>query len=698
MFPTYGSLFAGVGGFDMGFDNAGYECRFQVEWDKNCQAILSKHWPDVPKWSDVRDVHGAEIPPVDVLIFGSPCQDLSVAGKRAGLDGERSGLFFEAMRIIKEMRDATGNAFPRIVVWENVVGALNSNGGADFGAVLDKMAETGAVDIEWAVLDAQYFGVPQRRRRVFVVAIFDSSIAEHCPNPLLPVSEGVRGDSKKGRKKGKDAASEVAACLRSGGSGGVPSSRGEHLVIDSEVPNPEEQLSFTSMNFGGWDETEVAGTLSQRDYKDGRTITIGSGKDVVNTISASLYHHGTVVNQDANNGHVVVESTDDSIVFHPHRGDGVRLQENGTVNTLTAFMGTGGLNTPMVAQSDGDEVVAFATNQRAEVRELGDKAVALSAEPGTNQQTYITQPIGIQGNMIGRSDTAGPQGKGYTDDGDPMFTLTSTDIHGVVAPIGFSHTQGLSAQPSEEAWPTLRSEGSGHAVAIPIQDGRDIEKHQNGLGVGESGDPSYTLDQTGAQSVAYVVRMREGKPGGGKGPLLSEDVSLTLATANDQTLFVDADDVRPDSVMPTLLAGMSHLTGTTQDPYIKKVFETQHSESYDEYNDTLGGDVHHALRAGTKQSTGVVIPSLTASNDPSRSPQSSEVTQQVSAVYDATMVVRRLTPVECERLMGWPDDHTRWRVDGKEQADSHRYRQCGNGVATPVAQWIAGHLFPLVTR
>jgi DNA (cytosine-5)-methyltransferase 1 len=104
---TYGSLFSGVGGFDMGFDQENYECVFQVEWDKHCQNILAKHWPEVPKWSDVQDVNGAEIPPCDVLTFGSPCQDLSVAGKRAGLEGTKSSMFYEATRIIKEMRNAT---------------------------------------------------------------------------------------------------------------------------------------------------------------------------------------------------------------------------------------------------------------------------------------------------------------------------------------------------------------------------------------------------------------------------------------------------------------------------------------------------------------------------------------------------------------------------------------------------------------
>lgn len=198
--PTYGSLFSGVGGFDMGFDQAGYDCVFQVEWDKHCQQILAKHWPEVPKWSDVQEVNGAELPPCDVLTFGSPCQDLSVAGKRAGLDGNRSVMFYEATRIIKEMRDATQFVYPRIVVWENVSGAITSNKGADFGQVLDTLADIGAVDIHWSILDAQYFGVPQRRRRIFVVAIFDPSAATRCPDTLLPVTKSSRGDFIKSKK------------------------------------------------------------------------------------------------------------------------------------------------------------------------------------------------------------------------------------------------------------------------------------------------------------------------------------------------------------------------------------------------------------------------------------------------------------------------------------------------------------------
>jgi DNA (cytosine-5)-methyltransferase 1 len=207
------SLFSGVGGFDLGLEVAGMKTIYQCEWDKHAISILNNHWPHVPKWGDISTLTAQEIlrhgQLPDVIAWGSPCQDLSVAGKRAGLSGERSGLFYEGIRIIKELRKETNNEYPRISIWENVAGALSSNGGADFGEVLNEMAEAGAMVIEWAVLDAQHFGVPQRRRRVFVIAIFDPAIANRCPNPLLPVTESLPGDIKKGKQKRKDTTKET---------------------------------------------------------------------------------------------------------------------------------------------------------------------------------------------------------------------------------------------------------------------------------------------------------------------------------------------------------------------------------------------------------------------------------------------------------------------------------------------------------
>ncbi len=158
------SLFSGIGGFDLAFERAGMECVSVCEIDKNAQAILRRHFPKAELFDDVRKVgiatHGRKS--IDVVCGGFPCQDLSVAGKRAGLAGERSGLWFEFARIIDELE-------PSWVVIENVPGLLSSDKGRDFAVIIQWLAQRG-YGVVWRVLDAQYFGVPQRRRRVFLVA------------------------------------------------------------------------------------------------------------------------------------------------------------------------------------------------------------------------------------------------------------------------------------------------------------------------------------------------------------------------------------------------------------------------------------------------------------------------------------------------------------------------------------------------
>ena len=207
MKPTFGSLFAGIGGFDMGMEQAGWDCKFQVEWDKHCRSVLDRHWADVPKWSDIKNVDGGLLPPVDCIIFGSPCQDLSAAGLHAGFKGERSSLFYEAIRIIKEMRNATGNVYPRYSIWENVRGALSSNSGRDFTAVLHALGEAGAHLSEYCLLDSQNFGVPQVRNRVFVISIYDFAAAKRSPDEIFYYSN--RNETLRQSIERNDPASET---------------------------------------------------------------------------------------------------------------------------------------------------------------------------------------------------------------------------------------------------------------------------------------------------------------------------------------------------------------------------------------------------------------------------------------------------------------------------------------------------------
>lgn len=251
--------------------------------------------------------------------------------------------------------------------------------------------------------------------------------------------------------------------------------------------------------FGDYAADETSSALKARDHKDATDLVVSS----FTATSFAKYVEGVgtlrAAGGDLGGGSETLLAYDeDPIVFHPHRQDGVRMQGD-TVNTLTAFMGTGGLNTPMVAQA-----------------------------------------------------------------------------------IGFSHTQCLDAQPSETAFPTLRTGGAGHAVAhVDMNDG-------------------------------LAMTLRSGGDGG-------------VPSSRGENLVIEP-------------------------------------QAFDEYNNSLAENgVHHSLRAGTRQSNGVI----------------------------QNMVVRRLMPSECEALMGWPKDHTRWTDEGKELSDTHRYKQCGNGVAAPVAEWIA---------
>lgn len=197
-----GSLFAGVGGFDIGFERAGMSLAWHAEIEPHASAVLRYRWPDVPNLGDVTKIDGAAIQPVDVICGGFPCQDLSVAGKRAGFTGKRSVLAFEFLRIVAEMREATNGRAPTFVVLENVPGLFSSSGGRDFAALLDALGELGPMDVAWRVLDSRYFGVAQRRRRVFVVVDFRG---ERC-DEILTLTEGLRGHPAAGRPARKDVA------------------------------------------------------------------------------------------------------------------------------------------------------------------------------------------------------------------------------------------------------------------------------------------------------------------------------------------------------------------------------------------------------------------------------------------------------------------------------------------------------------
>lgn len=317
MRPTFGSLFSGIGGFDLGLERAGWEARWQVEIDPWRRQVLARHWPDVPRFGDVREFGPVGIRPyqqegrerlapttdregieqrrrawgdlgVDLICGGFPCQDLSVAGKRAGLAGERSGLWWEFARIIKEIA-------PAWLLIENVPGLLTASKGHDFAVIVDTLADLG-YGLAWRILDSQHFGVPQRRRRVYIVGCLGAP----CPPEILFEPEGGGGDSTAGGKAGQEVTgslgegAEIVGPLVGNQGPNTHGSRGVNSLYDvfaghtiahalNAHPGPNRRIDAESETFiaqplrastRGNAESNIAGTVTGAEVHNGNSNPI----------------------------------------------------------------------------------------------------------------------------------------------------------------------------------------------------------------------------------------------------------------------------------------------------------------------------------------------------------------------------------------------------------------------------------------
>lgn len=240
---TFGSLFAGIGGFDLGFHRAGLSCAWQVEIDAAARGVLAYHWPDVARLTDVCDCGAHNLAPVDILTFGFPCQDLSVAGNRAGLTGARSGLFYEATRIADELR-------PDLLVWENVPGLLSSRSGRDFLAVLTELERIGYCGA-WTTLDAQWFGVAQRRQRLFGV-FARRDLGARCCTEILSLAARMPGHSQESRTARPNITRGITASAGHHGRSSPRGDGGDNLIaLPSVVPTlGKESYSPTKSSSG----------------------------------------------------------------------------------------------------------------------------------------------------------------------------------------------------------------------------------------------------------------------------------------------------------------------------------------------------------------------------------------------------------------------------------------------------------------
>ena len=479
---TLGSLFDGSGGFPLGGLLSGITPVWASEIEPFPIRVTTKRLPFMKHYGDVSRMDGRKIEPVDIITFGSPCQDMSIAGRREGLDGSRSSLFYEAVRIVKEMRCATDGRYPRYIVWENVPGAFSSNKGADFQSVLEEICSVKGYEIDparperwanageimaddfslaWRVFDAQYWGVPQRRKRIYLVADFAGGSA----GKILFESEGVSGYTPQGFRPWQGVAGAFAEGAGASGCVCLNDQGGSRIDVTEDVA-----ATLRAENHGH--PPCVMGAAGFCTEHSAQARGIGYGEETSPTLRA-----GTVP----------------AAVYENHSQDTRYIGPLETAPTVNATYGMGGNNQPFVVETPktlkirsgcegGGKGALIQDNKSATLGCNNDQTLfvpkvygicskdsnAMKSEnpksgfyeaetsrcldanggnPTCNQGGIAV--VALQGSMIGRADKNGPQGSGVNE--DVSFTLDVVDRHAVA----YCMTTGTYTQTLEEQSPTL---------------------------------------------------------------------------------------------------------------------------------------------------------------------------------------------------------------------------------------------------
>lgn len=623
---TLGSLFDGSGGFPLAGALSGIRPVWAAEVEPYPIAVTRSRFPMMQHLGSVTEVHGDKVQPVDVITFGSPCQDLSVAGKRAGIhEGQRSNLFFEAIRIIKEMRAATNGRHPTFAVWENVIGAFSSNHGEDFRCVLEEFVKicgggytvprpdkgkwrpAGEIlgdgfSVAWRQLDAQYWGVPQRRKRIYLVADFAGGRA----GEILFERESLRGHPASGRATGQGAAADAP-----GSAGG---SRGARCL------NP-------------WD------AQSKRIY-----------------------------------------------------------QPEGVYPTLPAMDGGGANNQAVLYALDSlssNSMKSSNPHSGFHAETIAKTLQAGGVDPTCNQGgNVIVEPVyALQGNGIDRAETAGCNGRGWRE--DVCYTLNTIDRPAIC----FKAGQGAKARSigaSEKVTPTLGSEAGGNSVP-------GICYPQVARTLTAEADASPCIDR-GQNVVCYDAR---GNGDGTRCPTLTGDHENRVTDYTAVTVYRSPKigEYAADGTASTMAA---------RDFKSPRDLVVEHPLAYgvDCRNAALDEEKTHTLQAKANGGQSLnCTPSVLTSGRPPRK-----------------YIIRRLTPLECCRLQGFPDG---WGVPAHKDklsdeelafwqrvrdtcaaigdkppkkysaealtkwynalhTDSAEYKMWGNGIALPCAAFVLG--------
>ena len=422
---TLGSLFDGSAGFPLGGLISGITPVWASEIEPFPVRVTTKRMPFMKHYGDVSVLNGAELPPVDIITFGSPCQDMSIAGKRSGLDGSRSSLFYEAVRIVKEMRCKTNGKYPRFIVWENVPGTFSSNKGEDFRCVLeeickvkdpefsvpasDKWSNAGEIvgegfSVAWRLFDAQFWGVPQRRKRIYLVADF----ADGCAGKVLFESEGLSGYTPQGFRSWETVAGDLAEgtgetgclCLNDQGGNRMDVTEDVTCTLRAESHHPPlvfenhsqdcrytgpltvSQTVLSTFGTGGNNQPFVLQTPKTLKIRSGCE---GGGKDALiqDDLSATLGTHN------------------DQTVFVP-KAYGICAKASHSMQSDNPNSGFYEADTSRCLDANG-------------------------GNPNCNQGGIAV--VAVQGSMIGRAEKNGPQGSGIGE--DVSFTLNTADRHAV---------------------------------------------------------------------------------------------------------------------------------------------------------------------------------------------------------------------------------------------------------------------------
>lgn len=423
---TLGSLFDGSGGFPLGGLIFGITPLWASEIEPFPIRVTTKRLPQMKHYGDVSAQNGADLPPVDIITFGSPCQDMSVAGKRSGLDGERSSLFYQAVRIVKEMRCKTNGKYPRFVVWENVQGAFSSNKGEDFRAVLSSLCKIKREDyavpelpngkwdnagcimgedfsLAWRLFDAQYWGVPQRRKRIYLVADLDGGSA----GKILFESEGVSGYTPQGFRSWQGTAGSAeesvgASSLCLNDQGGQRMDVTEDFTATLRAASNHPPLVFENHSL----DTRYKGPLSVAQTVFSTYGTGGNNQPFVLETPKTLKIRsgcegggkGALIQE---NKSATLSCNNDQTVFVP-KCYGICSKDSNSMKSDNPYSGFYEAETSRCLDANG-------------------------GNPFCNQGGMAV--VAVQGSMIGRAEKNGPQGSGIGE--DVSFTLNTADRHAV---------------------------------------------------------------------------------------------------------------------------------------------------------------------------------------------------------------------------------------------------------------------------